>query len=917
MSDQDSGTAKPSKGKGKKAKRRSKGTEEPAAITPQYESPTQPLAHGAVGMTLFTVVLITVALVAIWFKLDVNRVFDVPKALALKVGGGGTFLIWLVYGLFGPGFSWRSFKLFAGPIFALTGVVVISTFLSLDVPTSVYGVYERQFGLQGFLACVGLYTVTASTLGGRRGAVFGFGWLAFLGGVVGTYALLQSQGWDPFPFFFEKPHNKVYSFLGNATFAGNALALIFPISTLLAVVASAQTLGAHDDEESQSSRWVAWGVGLFGLLLLLIFPGIMMATNKDGGSREAAYKFSLALSFGLAIGAAALGSWGPQGMRLAAPQSRRLADAVGAGVLCASAVGIVMGLLFTRTRGAWVGSIVAIGVGLVLLPLLFRGTERFAKIRNACWGSLFAVATLFTVYVTQAEHICPDKVGRCMLYANTIRSIPAAFDPDRVDFGKGQGTRRFLWTESPRVLVNHEDTLQRIYKDRALYDTHVETSVVPGITKRGWGPVSESETTFDSSWRKKVVWLFGIGVETYRFAFMSHKSKRLEALDPMTNHDNPHNNYLYILASFGVLGLLAYLWLLWRLLSQAFLRFYDKNAMGADSSIGERAIAFGVVTSVFSYSVYSIAGFDSVACSVFLFFMLGCAAAFFQPVDDEPPENLLMGLRRHWAQVRGRDPAAVVGKTPVWAVGLVAVVGIALLGHTVIGAVTVYRAERAFVGDRTKSRDPNPYYRKKLENVQAAIRLHPSESFYRQNLGSTYLDMMRLQRRQAQQALKKGDRSTGQALSKKLKKLSSQAKVALYSALAHAWAPENIYISLFQVYYQENDLEGAKQALRMALSHSPHLGAVRANLAALELQTKQPDEARKNAHWVLTVDPRSATAHRTLIQAWMALGRLQKAQEVLANAQRRLPKDKALPKIAQQLQAKLMAAASTTSAPKL
>ncbi|CAN0592847.1 unnamed protein product, partial [Laminaria digitata] len=108
-------------------------------------------------MALFTVVLITVALVAVWFKLDVNRVFDVPKALALKVGGGGSFLIWLIYGLFGPGFSWRSFKLFAGPIFALTGVVVISTFLSLDVPTSVYGVYERQFGLPGLLARVGLY----------------------------------------------------------------------------------------------------------------------------------------------------------------------------------------------------------------------------------------------------------------------------------------------------------------------------------------------------------------------------------------------------------------------------------------------------------------------------------------------------------------------------------------------------------------------------------------------------------------------------------------------------------------------------------------------------------------------------------------------------------------------------------------
>ncbi|NJK90107.1 MAG: hypothetical protein HC923_12450 [Myxococcales bacterium] len=48
------------------------------------------------------------------------------------------------------------------------------------------------------------------------------------------------------------------------------------------------------------------------------------------------------------------------------------------------------------------------------------------------------------------------------LYARTVRSIPAAFDPDRTDFGQGQGTRPYLWSESPRVLTNHRDTLNRI-----------------------------------------------------------------------------------------------------------------------------------------------------------------------------------------------------------------------------------------------------------------------------------------------------------------------------------------------------------------------------------------------------------------------------------------------------------------------
>ena len=137
-----------------------------------------------------------------------------------------------------------------------------------------------------------------------------------------------------------------------------------------------------------------------------------------------------------------------------------------------------------------------------------------------------------------------------------------------------QGTRRFLWSESPRVLYDHEKTLERLYEDHDDYAEHVTPAILGDIDGiRVKEKLTESEKSFDTAWRSVSVWFFGIGIETYRYAFMSHKSKRLEAMDPMTNHDNPHNNYLYVLASFGIFGLAAYLWLLWRLLSQAFRRF--------------------------------------------------------------------------------------------------------------------------------------------------------------------------------------------------------------------------------------------------------------------------------------------------------------------------------------------------------
>ena len=895
--------AKPSKPRPEGA-----GAEGPAPADLEPLTQDHPLAA-----VLLVMAFVTVALVAVWFKMDVNRVFDVPKALALKVGGGGAFLIWLGYGVFGRGYALRSFRLFSGPVFALAGAVVVSTLLSLDVPTSLYGVYERQFGLQGFLACVGLYAVTSTSLGGKRGAVLGLGWLAFFGGVVGTYALLQSQGWDPFPFFFQKPHTKVYSFLGNATFAGNALALIFPISTLLAMVMSAGALSRERwAEDGRFTGYLMWTVGFVGLLLLLLFPGSAMAAVEDGDKREAAYKLGVGLGLLGTLAAAGLGNHGP--FRLATPSARAAADAVAAGALSAAAFGIVIGLFFTRTRGAWVGSAVAVAVGFLLLPLLFRDTPRFALVRNLCWGSALALGLLFAGYVTQAEQVCGDPKGRCMLIARTIRSIPAAFDPQRTDYGKGQGTRKYLWMESPRVLADHEDTLERVYEDRAVYAEHVEKGVVRGLDPEDWGPYRPAEVGLDTTWRSAAVWLFGIGIETYRYAFMSHKSKRLEALDPMTNHDNPHNNYLYILASFGVVGLLAYLWLLWRLLSQAFKRFIDPGEDGPGRrSRADRAIAFGVVTSFFSYAVYSIAGFDSVACSVFLFFLLGCAAAYFEPVGAEPARPLLEGLRQQWAERRGRD-ASKVAPVPVWAKAAVAVVGLALLGDAVIGGIQVYRAERAFVGEEPiRTREPLAYHRQKAENILTAIRRLPHESFYRQNLGSEYLELLKLERRRMQTFAQAGRKKEAQEAAEAVATYAAQAQTALYSALAHAWAPEKIYISLFPVHYHLGDDPAARLALSRALGHSPHLGAVRANLAALEMQANLTDEALANALWVLEVEPRNATALRAAIQAYAARRDFTQARALLKTARARLPKDRSIQQLEQELSAQEAAASSTTS----
>lgn len=833
---------------------------------------------------MFLVAVATIALVGWWFSLDVNRVFDVPKAYALKMGGGLLLASWV--GLaFTRGWPTRSLRLFFGPALAFVLAVAASTALSIDPWMSYAGVYERQFGLQGILACFGLFLTTATALRSRRSALVALGALAVVGGVVGAYAWLQSTGHDPYG-FFKKPHNKVYATLGNATFAGNALALVFPMSTVLAAAAVAKVLTAKRDPKGDLEGFgrVAFVVvGLVATVVLLVVPSYFAAV--DPGLTELARITRFKVTAGIAVTGAIIafmfGTYGPDGTRVESKSTQRVFDALLAGALVAFALGILVGLYTTRTRGAWVGSAVSIAAATLLFPQLFADEpRRMARFRLVG----FSVLAAGVIGVTAIVQLAPDHV-----FSRTILSIPHAFNPEKTVYGQGQGTRRYLWVESPLVLLNHKATLDRKAKDAADFREHV----------KGLPRGEEVATGGATMLRQALVWPFGIGFETYRYAFMSHKSKKLEALDPMTNHDNPHNNYLYILATCGLAGLLTYLWLLFTVVRAAWRAFavIERGSDGAPTRDRfERGIAFGVLASFVSYSVYSIAGFDSVACSVFLFFFLGAAATFLAPAEDAKDEELGVAAK-----------AGALGRLPVPAtlVGPVAI-ACALLGlHTMYRAYVTRSAEQTFVADGTSLED-------RVAAIQRAIKLNPNESYYQQQLGSMYGDMSRQFRRAAQQT---ADVAKQRPYLDRANEKINEAEEAIYAALPHAWAPENIFISLFTLYYQRGQLAAAEAALERALEHSPHLGPVRANLAVLKVERGAFKEAMADVEWVLEVEPNNTLALKTGGRAALGLGDYAKARALLEGAKTREPNDKQVNAALEELARKTSTTATASTAP--
>jgi len=816
-----------------------------------------PSAVKAADVGLAVVAALTVTLVALYFSRDVNRVFDVPKAFALKMGGCIALLGWFFVAAT-DGVRFRATRILLPPVLALVGAVGLSTLTSIDPWMSFNGVYERQFGFQGYLACMGLYLAASAGLAGRKGALAGFGFLAVLGGVVGAYALVQSRGADPFG-FYQAPNDKVFSFLGNANFAGNSLALVFPLVVILAVVAIARAFVAPRGQESAGEDLliVSVLVGLFGVT----GPQLMPLLGVDDGR---AYGLWLCVSTAFPLWGALRGNLGPAAVRDSNARGRRYADGVLAGAMVACVVGVVAGLVTSRTRGSWIGSAAAVVGGLLLLPSLFSDEQRRLKqMRVACWGSLGVMLVAGALSVFALDNV----------YTRTIRSIPAAFNPESVKYGAGQGTRPYLWSESPRVLTRHQETLERMRRDLALYEKKVAGKELGAVPLPDLGP----EDAPGSGWRRVGVWLTGIGIETYRYAFMSHKSRRLEALDPMTNHDNPHNNYLYVLASLGVLGFFAYLSLLILSVYEGWKVFRDRSRSRTD-----RALAFGLLTSFMSYSVYSFGGFDSVACSVFLFFMLGAAAVLY--AGEAESERLTLSRI-----VPGSTPVAVL------TTGFVVV----LCGATMVRANQVRRADQAFVGDGQR-RD----FAGLVEDAEEAIRRNPGESYYRQHLGQLLMQRAVGLAREARKLRSQNQNAEASRFAKMAEASLQDAETALFSALHHAWAPENVFITAYQLYSQLGLMEEAEDALERTLEHSPHLAPIRASLAALELQSDQIQSAQANCEWALDIDPKNDRAHTVCAQVAVRQRRFDDAEHHLKRALKYRPDDAMAQRLLEDLRAR-------------
>ncbi len=700
---------------------------------------------------LFLSVAIVLALIPLVYDTSVNRVFDIGKALYLKLPIAVIAFLWAFYRLTErhETKSYERSGTFALPLLLLGLSSIVATILSIDPWMSAVGVYERQFGLHGLLTCISAYFILTTTMKNKTDSNILLFFVLLSSAIVGGYAILQWSNHDPLG-WFDEPYGKVYSFLGNANFAGNLLALVCPLS---------------------------------------LFIGY---TTEKPFIRNSAF---------------------------------------------ISASIILLGVAFAQTRGAWAGTLFGIFTGVVLLSFLSKDQANYRKTHIII--GLFALISLLFVIITFGivQYHKPVILGFAIFlfillgwvwkkYSSWLKfSLSNTISIFAIAAFVSFGVSWFLYQSvSPNVKM--VKLFYSIFEFEKSTRYHLWTDSFEVIKRHPF---------------------FGSGPETYRREFMPYKSMMLETLDQNTNHDNPHNNYLYLWATTGIFGLMAHLWIMVRFFKRGFFILLHEMAKKEDKMM---AIAF--LSTMAAYAVWTLPGFDSIGTiSILIAILASFSVWYYHCCQYLAKSNQTQNSDTQKPEMSSTfEQKLFVHRQPIIIVLLVLLLPASGFSAKVIW--DIYTAEQLFAkGLRFKMRRNNT---NALYYFEQARKFNPNESYYALN------QAMALQ----SQAREYDDYQTKEHLIKK-------AEQYLEEGMQHPWAPENIYITRLQGRVQLNDVAGAIESAEKALYYSPHLAPVRTNLGMLYLQLQNEEgnkNARKNFEWAISVNYKNAMARRYLAQMY-------------------------------------------------
>ena len=323
--------------------------------------------------------------------------------------------------------------------------------------------------------------------------------------------------------------------------------------------------------------------------------------------------------------------------------------------------------------------------------------------------------------------------------------------------------------------------------------------------------------------------LFGSGPETFRISFMPYKGIELARMEKNLNYDNPHNNYLFLWATAGTLGFVAYLYMLLCCFKEGLRKIKNNNHLNSP------IFYLGILTSLEAYCVSMVTGFDTISTVFYFYVIIAILAGGKRPLKTK------------------EQSAGTASKKYTMLIILIC-----------LSCLTFYDVSRALMADhltlkalKLLGKKP-PCISKACQNLRHSCALLPRESFYRLQLGMIYLKI-------GQKEVEKKDSL-------------HEAVHWGYLSLLHGWAPENSYNLIGTAYLYLRDCRSAEWACKQGLEVDPHNYPLRTNLAiSLSCQGKTR-EALNEVVKALSIDPDYPFARK--LKKWLtAKSRLPEASQ--------------------------------------
>ena len=156
--------------------------------------------------------------------------FDIAKLVAMRLLTLLAIAFWLLKMLSSKKSTLRWLRIDI-LLIGFIGLAILSTILSIHVPTSLHGKYMRFEGLFTFLNYVAIYVLALQVFTSSDRIKTLVRLLALVGGAVSIYGLIQFAGLDPLTWpslpFEER---RSFSTFGNPDFLAGFLVLILPVS---------------------------------------------------------------------------------------------------------------------------------------------------------------------------------------------------------------------------------------------------------------------------------------------------------------------------------------------------------------------------------------------------------------------------------------------------------------------------------------------------------------------------------------------------------------------------------------------------------------------------------------------------------------------------------------------------------------